>query len=29
MTLADINRQAFTTLVNSLGYVNVVRFLKP
>ncbi len=28
MTLAEINRQAFTTLVNSLGYVNAVRFFK-
>ena len=28
MTLAEINRQAFTTLVDSLGYVNAVRFFK-
>lgn len=28
MTLAEINRQAFSTLVESLGYVNAVRFFK-
>lgn len=28
MTLAEINRQAFSTLVESLGYVNAVRFYK-
>lgn len=28
MTLAEINRQAFSTLVDSLGYVNAVRFFK-
>lgn len=28
MTLAELNRQAFTTLVEHLGYVNAVRFFK-
>ena len=28
MTLAEINHQAFTTLVNHLGYVNAIRFFK-
>ena len=28
MTLAEINRQAFKTLMDSLGYVNAVRFFK-
>lgn len=28
MTLAEINCQAFRTLVESLGYVNAVRFFK-
>lgn len=28
MTLAELNRQAFKTLVDNLGYVNAVRFFK-
>lgn len=28
MTLAELNRLAFTTLIESLGYVNAVRFFK-
>lgn len=28
MTLAELNRQAFRTLVENLGYVNAVRFFK-
>ncbi|MBE9070135.1 hypothetical protein IQ260_26185 [Leptolyngbya cf. ectocarpi LEGE 11479] len=28
MTLPEINRQAFSTLVESLSYVNAVRFFK-
>ncbi|MEL6128887.1 MAG: hypothetical protein AAFO59_03700 [Cyanobacteria bacterium J06607_17] len=28
MTLAELNRQAFKTLMENLGYVNAVRFFK-
>lgn len=28
MTLAELNRKAFKTLVETLGYVNAVRFFK-
>jgi hypothetical protein len=28
MTLAELNRLAFTTLIENLGYVNAVRFFK-
>ena len=28
MTLAELNRKAFKTLVDSLGYVEAVRFFK-
>lgn len=28
MTLVELNRQAFKTLVEHLGYVNAVRFFK-
>ncbi|MEM6837044.1 MAG: hypothetical protein AAF609_09320 [Cyanobacteria bacterium P01_C01_bin.120] len=28
MTLAEINRLAFKTLVDNLGYVNAIRFFK-
>jgi hypothetical protein len=28
MTLAELNRQAFKTLMDSFGYINAIRFFK-